>query len=134
MYKMKKLIQLLKDMWSAAQAVRAARKSGVTGSLALMEVVELEEEKLWLAKRDYENQLMQQCIIGSINYESPCNWCEEHRLGECRKTQHGGRGCKDWWLRFLTEEEEKACEQRAAASSVPEAAQCGAGADENTAD
>lgn len=130
---MKKPFQLFKDMIAAALAVRAARKSGVTGPLALMEVAELEEEKLWLAKRDYENQLMQQCIIGGVNYESPCNWCEEHRLGECKKTQHGGRGCTDWWLRFLTEEEEKACEQRAAESRVQEDAQRGQGADEDAA-
>jgi hypothetical protein len=120
MKKLVKILKLLRDMLSAVKAVRVARKSGAEGPLALIEATELENERIWLAKRDYENQLMQQCIIGGTNYESPCNWCEEHRIGECKREQHGKRGCSGWWLRFLTEEEEEACEQRAKAGESPE--------------
>ena len=133
MKKLVKILELLRDMLSAVKAVRVARKSGAEGPLALVEVSELEHERNWLAKRDYENQLMQQCIIGTVNYESPCNWCEEHRIGECKREQHGKRGCSGWWLRFLTEEEEKACEQRAASGEGEADTQCRERADEGTA-
>lgn len=101
----------IREAIAAAKVIRQVRKGGETAKLALVQESELQDMRQWLAKRDYENQLMQQCIIGGTNYISPCNWCEEDKEG-CTREQHGKRGCKDWWLRFLTEDEEKHCEER----------------------
>lgn len=103
----------IKDALAAALTVRQVRKSGNTAKLALVEEEELIENRHWLAQRDLENQLMQQVIIGTTNYKSICNFCEEN--SECKRDQKGKRGCADWWLRFLTEDEIEACKQRAEA-------------------
>lgn len=106
----------IKDALGAAMAVRAVRKAGNNQKLALVEEAELIENREWLAKRDYENQLMQRVIIGTVNYESICLHCEERN--ECNREQKDKRGCAGWWLRFLTEEEEAACLDRAHAPGV----------------
>lgn len=103
----------LKDAISAAKTVRAVRKSGNVRPLALVEEQELIENREWLAKRDYENQLMQRVIIGTSHWESICQSCEAR--AECKREQKDKRGCDEWWLRWLTEDEEKACIARAQA-------------------
>lgn len=104
--------------WSqeAKQVVRLIKKlraEGNTEPLALVEEKELLDNRVWLAKRDYENQLMQRVIIGTTRYESICQSCEDYE--ECKREQKDKRGCEEWWLRWLTEEEEKACVERASA-------------------
>lgn len=109
----------VKEMLQAARAVRDARKHGVTEDLVLVPARELWEDKLWLSKRDYENQLMQRCIIGTTmggGDGSICRYCQEHAEGACDKDAHMKKGCTEWWLRFLTKEEDKLCEQRTAAA------------------
>ena len=102
---------ILKDAISAIRAVQAARKAGAEGNLAIVQEDELLDNRHWLAQRDWENQLMQACIRDIMDYKTPCYYCEENE--ECKREQHGKRGCKDWWLRFLTEEEMEACACRA---------------------
>lgn len=99
----------------AAKLIKHIRAQGNEEPLALVEEKELMENRVWLAKRDYENQLMQRVIIGTTKYESICQSCEEY--AECQKEQKDKRGCDGWWLRFLTKEEEAACMARA---GVPE--------------
>jgi hypothetical protein len=108
--------QWLKDAWEAAKVVYAVRKSGEKAKLALVPEDELVFDREWLAQRDYENQLMQQTIQGMIQipHISPCSSCEEHRTGECTRPQRMGKGCVDWWLRFLKDDEIAACKARAA--------------------
>ena len=118
--------KLLREQIAAARMIYLVRKSGETGKLALVLEEELVDNRVWLAKRDQENQLMQQCIFGMMEGKSPCEWCEDFK--ECGKLPNdeklsgffAGCGCKDWFLRFLTEEEEKTCEQRATAQSAEE--------------
>lgn len=108
----------LKDVIDTARAVKAARKAGAEGNLAIVHEDELLDSRHWLAQRDMENQLMQKCIADMITYEnSPCHYCEENNL--CKREQHGKRGCKEWWLRFLTDEELEQCAQRATGEEKP---------------
>lgn len=133
MNRWKKFLIRWKDAIAAARTVLKVRKSGEMGCLALTLDDELRDNRFWLAKRDYENQLMQKCIIDGITEgKSPCEWCEERE--ECAHAECMKKGCDGWWLRFLTEEEEKACEQRAAESSPEEAAEQPAGADADAED
>ena len=90
----------IKDAIGAARTIRQVRKGGMTEPLALVSAAELDNDRYWLAQRDWENQLMQRCIIGMTLRQSPCEYCEEHAHG-CLQPQHNGRGCKNWWLRFL---------------------------------
>lgn len=107
------MIHWIKEAIAAARVIRQVRKSGETEKLALVQEAELKDSREWLAKRDYENQLMQQCIAGMIEGRSPCWWCEECK--ECKRKEHmSPKGCKEWWLRFLTEQEERRCIARAA--------------------
>ena len=109
----------IKDIIDAAKAVHEARKAGETGPLCIVPEQELWEDKLWLSKRDYENRLMQRCVVGTTmggGDGSICRYCEEHAEGECDKDAHMKKGCTEWWLRFLTEEECKSCEQRTKAA------------------
>lgn len=116
---MKKHWRTKNEVREVGELVRAIRKSGVTGKLAIVLEEELVDNRNWLAKRDWENQLMQQCIFGMRIGKSPCEWCEDYN--ECKDKSPDKRpegfgecaGCEDWFLRFLTEEEEAACEVRA---------------------
>ena len=99
-----------------ARLIKRLRAQGNTEPLALVEEKELLDNRIWLAKRDYENQLMQRVIIGTTKYESICQSCEDHE--ECKREQKDKRGCEEWWLRWLTEEEEKACIARATATGA----------------
>lgn len=120
----------IKDSIHAIQAVRDARRAGVEDELIVVPLQELWEDKLWLSKRDYENQLMQKCIIGTTmggGDGSICRYCEEHIEGECDKDAHMKKGCTDWWLRFLTEKEDLACEQRAKAGFAADPTQAAEG-------
>lgn len=112
-------VKWFRDAWEAFKVVRAVRKSGEQAKLALVPEDELVWDREWLAQRDYENQLMQQTIKGMIQipHISPCTSCEEHRTGECNRPQRMGKGCTDWWLRFLTDEEVAACKARAASEN-----------------
>ena len=100
-----------KEALEAVRLIRKVRRSGETEPLALVQDAELQDMRAWVAKRDYENQLMQLCIAGMIQGRSPCWWCEECK--ECKREQHMKQGCGDWWLRFLTEQEERHCQARA---------------------
>ena len=109
----------IKDVIAAAKAVREARKAGENGALTLVPEQELWEDKSWLSRRDYENQLMQRCIIGTTmggGDGSICRYCQEHAEDACNKDAHMKKGCTDWWLRFLTPEEVEKCEQRTKAA------------------
>ena len=128
---------LLREQLAAAWLIRNVRKRGEKGKLALVLEEELLDNRAWLAKRDMENQLMQQCIFGMMEGRSPCEWCEDYR--ECSEktpesAPHGcsektpesaPHGCRDWFLRFLTKEEEEACEQRAATKGFAKRAPMG---------
>lgn len=106
----------LREALSAFHTVLMVRKSCENRPLAVVLEEEMQEEHRWLAVRDYENQLMQKCITDTTaegGYKSICEYCEEHRIGECKRPQYMKKGCKDWWLRFLTDEENAACEARA---------------------
>lgn len=105
----------IKDVIDATRAIHDARKAGEKGELAVVSLNELWEDKLWLSKRDYENQLMQKCIIGTTmggGDGSICQYCEEHIEGECHKDAYMKKGCTEWWLRFLNDKENELCEQR----------------------
>lgn len=133
MSRWKKFLIRWKDAFAAARTVLKVRKSGEMGCLALTLEDELRADRYWLSKRDYENQLMQKCIIDGITEgASPCWWCEERE--DCEHKEHMKGGCGDWWLRFLTEEEERACEQRAEAGGEEAAAEQPARADEDAED
>lgn len=108
---MRDYIMRCKEARQVAKLVKQIRKDGVTSNLAIVEEDELLDNRHWLAQRDLENQLMQACIRDIMDYKTPCNYCEEN--AECKREQHGKRGCKDWWLRFLTEEEMEFCACRA---------------------
>lgn len=117
---------IVKEMLDAAKAVRDARKHGVTDDLVIVPAMELWEDKLWLSKRDYENQLMQRCIIGTTmggGDGSICRFCQEHAEGACKKDAYMKKGCTDWWLRFLTDKEDDLCEQRTAQAFMPKPAE-----------
>jgi len=104
----------IKDVLGAAAAIHEARKAGVEGSLLVVPEQELWEDKLWLTKRNYENRLMQRCIVGTTmggGDGSICQYCEEHAEGACHKDAYMKKGCTEWWLRFLTKEEDERCEQ-----------------------
>ena len=48
-----------------------------------------------------------QCIVGMIKGESPCQYCEDHE--ECQLAAKDGKGCGDWYLKDMPpvkEEEE----------------------------
>ena len=106
----------IKDTIAAIKAIREARRAGETGPLCVVPEQELVDDKSWLSRRDYENQLMQKCIIGTTmggGDGSICRYCQEHAEDACTKDAHMKKGCTDWWLRFLNEKEDDACEQRA---------------------
>ena len=100
-----------KEQQELAKELRSIRVTGDTRSYALISVDEIMESREWLAQRDYENQLMQKCISEMIGGGSPCKYCAER--DECGKKQKDERGCRGWWLRFLTDDEVKACKDRA---------------------
>lgn len=112
------MVHWIKEAFDAARVIRQIRKSGETEKLALVQEAELLDNRSWLAQRDYENQLMQKCIAGMIEGRSPCWWCEECK--ECKRKEHmSSKGCKNWWLRFLTDEEVRRCESRAKTPGRP---------------
>ena len=126
---MRNYIMRCKEAWQVARLVMQLRKSGITCELAIVDEDELLDNRHWLAQRDYENQLMQACICDIMDYKTPCTYCEEN--AECKREQHGKRGCRDWWLRFLTEEEIQACAARAADDEEVDDEENGAEAAEN---
>ena len=128
----KKFFTRWRDAVSAARTVLAVRKRGVEEPLAIIPDDELRRERIWLASRDYENQLMQQCILSMTQGKAPCEWCEEN--AECTRMERYHHGCDGWWLRFLTEEEMTKCEQRAEEGGSEEAAETCQGDDEGAAD
>lgn len=123
---------LLREQLAAAWLIRNVRKRGEKGKLALVLEEELLDNRAWLAKRDMENQLMQQCIFGMMEGRSPCEWCEDYRECSEKTPESAPHGCRDWFLRFLTKEEEEACEQRAATKGFAKRAPMG-GDDEGPA-
>ena len=90
--------------------MRQIRAEIPVGNLAIVLQDELDGNRLWLAQRDYENQLMQVVIDGMIKGKTPCEYCEELAEGSCKGSEFG---CRNWWLRFLTDEEKEKCRKRA---------------------
>ena len=90
--------------------MRQIRAEIPEGNLAIVLQSELDGDRIWLAKRDYENQLMQVVIHNMIKGKTPCEYCQELADGSCKGNDIG---CKEWWLRFLTEDEEEQCRKRA---------------------
>ena len=41
------------------------------------------------------------CIVGHIEGESVCKWCEE--APECQRDVKDKGGCSEWWLRYRKE-------------------------------
>ena len=96
------------DALSAAKTVRAARKAGITGPLVVVANEELELHAYETAVDRKQNRILYQCIEDMAHGRSRCRHCEEYK--ECKSKQKGHvRGCGDWWLRFLTEDEEREC-------------------------
>ena len=97
---------LLREQLAAAWLILNVRKRGEKGKLALV----LEEEL---------------CIFGMMEGRSPCEWCEDYRECSEKTPESAPHGCRDWFLRFLTKEEEEACEQRAATKGFAKRAPMG---------
>ena len=73
------------------------------------------EKILQTAQENYESQIEQlgdfnkrcsadirgyvQTILGMIDGKTPCESCEEKRLGECECPEKQDHGCSGWWLR-----------------------------------
>jgi len=70
---------------NAKQSLRAATKR----------IEELEDWNM-RAARDIKayNQVIDGVIAGQCSF---CDYCEENRLGECDRPEHG-TGCGEWWL------------------------------------
>lgn len=58
----------------------------------------IEDLEDWNRKATLDIRAYNACIDGVIAGQcSFCDWCEENRLGECDKPEHG-TGCAEWWL------------------------------------
>ena len=62
---------------------------------AAAHIVELED---WNRRATADIKAYNKCIDGMIAGQSPCDWCEENRSGECENPDKGGKGCAEWWL------------------------------------
>jgi hypothetical protein len=79
---------------NAKQSLREASKR----------IIELEHYNK-LAAADIK--LYNAVIIGMIEGESPCKWCEDHK--DCQLKAKDGKGCREWWLtcdNVITNDEE----------------------------
>ena len=73
---------------NARQAAKAAAKK-------------IEELEDYNQRSSADNKAYVQTIHGMIDGKSPCEMCEEHRLGECEHPDcYLGKGCSEWWLRM----------------------------------
>lgn len=101
----------LGDFIGVFRSVRDMRRSGERGALMIVPEKDfngmLAEEKRWTAIREKEKELAIRCVEHMIQGGSACMYCEERK--ECngsRCAEADKRGCKGWWLRYLTEEEQ----------------------------
>ena len=65
--------------------------------LAAKRIEELEHISAQQVKEIQDHDAAMQAVIAGA---SPCDWCEEARLGDCTAPEKGGKGCSEWWLRF----------------------------------
>jgi len=73
---------------NARQAAKAAAKK-------------IEELEDYNQRSSADNKAYVQTIHSIIEGKSPCEMCEEHRLGECEHPDcYMGKGCSEWWLRM----------------------------------
>lgn len=80
---------------NAKQSLRAAAKT-------------IEEMSWTLALNKADIKAYNQCIGKMIAGGSPCEFCEEKRLGECEHPDKMDKaGCEDWYLRFKEPEMEQ---------------------------
>lgn len=101
----------LADFIGVYRSVRSMRRSGVRGSLMIMQEADYQgiiaEEKRWTAIREAEKELAIRCVEHMIAGGRACTYCEDRN--DClTKRQLAGhqKGCKHWWLRYLTDEEQ----------------------------
>ena len=64
-----------------------------------------------------EKELDDDRIDGMIKGKSPCEYCQELAEGSCKGSEFG---CRNWWLRFLTDDEKEKCRKRAFGDAVVE--------------
>lgn len=96
------------DAVSAAREVRKLRKIGIRGKIIIMLEEDLILQSYETAVDRKQNRLLYQCVEDMAHGRSRCRYCEEYPA--CKNDRKGDvRGCSDWWLRFLTEDEEKEC-------------------------
>lgn len=78
---------------------------------ALKSVLKKNEELAYHVMRSkVDITVYNQIILGMINGESPCPWCEDHE--ECQLQAKDGKGCGEWMLKFdveLEEEQDDGC-------------------------
>ena len=111
----------IKDAIAAAREVRRVRRAGITGELALIAKEDLELKTYETNVDRKYHKLLYQCVEDMAHGKSRCRYCEEY--GSCQSKRRGNvRGCPNWWLRFLTEEEDKECKgiYEQAATESPE--------------
>ena len=85
------------------------KKQALKAATAL--IMELEEHVKELERvntlykadvQDYYN-----CIEGTVDGKSICEWCEDHDI--CKLKANGNEGCKEWLLRSRPKEEQNVC-------------------------
>ncbi len=132
----------IKDAIAAAREVHRVRRAGITGELALIAKEDLELKTYETNVDRKYHKLLYQCVEDMAHGRSRCRYCEEY--GSCQNKRRGNvRGCSEWWLRFLTEEEDKECkgiyeqaakespeEDQAAGIPRPDEGTAGGGADQ----
>ena len=109
------------DAIAAAREVRRVRRAGITGELALIAKEDLELKTYETNVDRKYHKLLYQCVEDMAHGKSRCRYCEEY--GSCQNKRRGNvRGCSNWWLRFLTEEEDRECKgiYEQAATESPE--------------
>lgn len=45
-------------------------------------------------------EVYNKCIQALIAGKSPCDYCEEKRIGECPNPDKQDHGCSQWWIRL----------------------------------
>ena len=101
-----KIWKLFKECVDASRMICELRKAGATQKLLIVFEDEYDQLTKLLNIHVKEIDLLQECMEKMIAGGSPCEYCED--FSECQM-EDKSRGCKMWWLRYLTKEERIAC-------------------------